>query len=124
MIDQNSGIVGSTTGFNYYVKVLSNINRELLKPSSSVALHRHSNALVDVLPPEADSSVSLVSQSEKPDVSYVVSLFYFNSCCIATPTLSLMFFYELISLTTSHMLFIIISSLLLFCIRWLTICST
>ncbi|KAI3902963.1 hypothetical protein MKW92_045905 [Papaver armeniacum] len=57
MVDQNNGIVGSTTGSNYY-------------PSASVALHRHSNALVDVLPPEADSSISLLSQSEKPDVSY------------------------------------------------------
>ncbi|KAK2991615.1 hypothetical protein RJ640_025242 [Escallonia rubra] len=70
MIDQNNGIVGSTTGSNYYVRILSTINRELLKPSASVALHRHSNALVDVLPPEADSSISLLSQSEKPDVTY------------------------------------------------------
>ncbi|KAJ0780781.1 putative proteasome ATPase [Helianthus annuus] len=71
MIDQNNGIVGSATGSNYYVRLLSTINRELLKPSSSsVALHRHSNALVDVLPPEADSSISLLSQSEKPDVTY------------------------------------------------------
>ncbi|KAK4408764.1 26S proteasome regulatory subunitB [Sesamum angolense] len=70
MIDQNNAIVGSTTGSNYYVRILSTINRELLKPSASVALHRHSNALVDVLPPEADSSISLLSQSEKPDVTY------------------------------------------------------
>uniref|UniRef100_A0A7N0VJ01 Proteasomal ATPase second OB domain-containing protein n=1 Tax=Kalanchoe fedtschenkoi TaxID=63787 RepID=A0A7N0VJ01_KALFE len=62
MVDQNNGIVGSTTGSNYYVRILSTINRELLKPSASVALHRHSNALVDVLPPEADSSISLFSQ--------------------------------------------------------------
>ena len=73
MIDQNNGIVGSTTGSNYYVRILSTINRELLKPSASVALHRHSNALVDVLPPEADSSISLLSQSEKPVVTYNVS---------------------------------------------------
>ncbi|KAK1273651.1 hypothetical protein QJS04_geneDACA009768 [Acorus gramineus] len=70
MVDQNNGIVGSTTGSNYYVRILSTINRELLKPSASIALHRHSNALVDVLPPEADSSISLLSQSEKPDVTY------------------------------------------------------
>ncbi|CAI0540042.1 unnamed protein product [Linum tenue] len=70
MVDTNNGIVGSTTGSNYYVRILSTINRELLKPSASVALHRHSNALVDVLPPEADSSISLLSQSEKPDVTY------------------------------------------------------
>ena len=77
MVDQNNGIVGSTTGSNYYVRILSTINRELLKPSASVALHRHSNALVDVLPPEADSSISLLSQSEKPDVTYNVSFFFF-----------------------------------------------
>jgi 26S proteasome regulatory subunit T3 len=74
MVDQNNGIVGSTTGSNYYVRILNTINRELLKPSSSVALHRHSNALVDTLPPEADSSISLLSQSEKPDVTYSVCL--------------------------------------------------
>jgi len=70
MIDQNTSIVGSTTGSNYYVRTLSTINREQLKPSSSVALHRHSNALVDILPPEADSSIQLMSASEKPDVGY------------------------------------------------------
>eukprot|EP00891_Asterochloris_glomerata_P006877 jgi/Astpho2/6877/e_gw1.00106.20.1_t len=70
MIDQHSGIIGSTTGNNYYVRILSTLNRELLKPSASVALHRHSNALVDILPPEADSSISLLSQSDRPDVSY------------------------------------------------------
>lgn len=75
MVDENHGIVGSTTGSNYYVRILSTINREHLKPSASVALHRHSNALVDVLPPEADSSISLLSQSEKPDVTYSVSYY-------------------------------------------------
>ncbi|CAD7696596.1 unnamed protein product [Ostreobium quekettii] len=70
MVDANTGIVGSTTGSNYYVRVLSTLNRELLKPSASVALHRHSNALVDLLPPEADSSISMLSDAEKPDVSY------------------------------------------------------
>jgi hypothetical protein len=70
MVDAGSGIVGSTTGSNYYVRVLSTLDRELLKPSASVALHRHSNALVDVLPPEADSSISLLSAAERPDVTY------------------------------------------------------
>lgn len=69
-VDQNTGIVGSTTGSNYYVRILSTIDRELLKPSSSVALHKHSNALVDVLPPEADSSISMLAADEKPDVAY------------------------------------------------------
>lgn len=70
-VDQNYGIVGSTMGPNYYVRILSTIDRELLKPNSSVALHKHSNALVDVLPPEADSSIAMLSAEEKPDVTYV-----------------------------------------------------
>ncbi|VDL59185.1 unnamed protein product [Hymenolepis diminuta] len=69
-VDQSTGIVGSTTGSNYYVRILSTIDRELLKPSASVALHKHSNALVDVLPPEADSSITMLQADEKPDVSY------------------------------------------------------
>jgi 26S proteasome regulatory subunit T3 len=70
MIDQHSGIVGSTTGSNYFVRILSTIDRELLKPSSSVALHKQSSALVDVLPPESDSSIQILQASEKPDVTY------------------------------------------------------
>merc|ERR1712176_1107640 len=69
-VDQDTGIVGSTTGSNYYVRILSTLDRELLKPSASVALHKHSNALVDVLPPEADSSISMLGADEKPDVGY------------------------------------------------------
>jgi len=69
-IDQHHGIVGSTTGSNYYVRILSTIDRELLKPNTSVALHRHSNSLVDILPPEADSSITLLNEKERPDVGY------------------------------------------------------
>lgn len=69
-IDQNTGIVQSSTGSNYVVRILSTLDRELLKPSSSVALHRHSNALVDILPPEADSSIAMLGTDEKPDVTY------------------------------------------------------
>ncbi|GME78187.1 unnamed protein product [[Candida] boidinii] len=69
-IDQHTGIVSSTTGSNYAVRILSTLDRELLKPSASVALHRHSNTLVDILPPEADSSIAIVGENEKPDVTY------------------------------------------------------
>jgi len=69
-VDAHTGIVGSTTGSNFYVRILSTLDRELLKPSASVALHKHSNALVDVLPPEADSSISMLQPDEKPDVAY------------------------------------------------------
>ena len=68
MIDANYGIVSSTAGSNYYVRILSTLDREQLKPNASVALHRHSHSVVDILPPESDSTISLMQ--EKPDISY------------------------------------------------------
>lgn len=53
------------SGSNYYVRILSTIDRELLKPNASVALHKHSNALVDVLPPEADSSIMMLTSGKR-----------------------------------------------------------
>ncbi|EFX89070.1 hypothetical protein DAPPUDRAFT_233773 [Daphnia pulex] len=42
--------------------------------SKCCTLHKHSNALVDVLPPEADSSISMLGADEKPDVSYAADI--------------------------------------------------
>merc|ERR1711907_258859 len=70
MIDEHTGIVGSANSTTNYVRILSTLDRELLKPSASVALHRYSSALVDVLPPEADSSIQLMAAEDKPDVTY------------------------------------------------------
>jgi len=70
MMTNSTGIVQSSTGSNYVVRILSTLDREKLKPSSSVALHRHSNSLVDILPPEADSSIAMLGAHEKPDVTY------------------------------------------------------
>ncbi|CAH0378511.1 unnamed protein product [Pelagomonas calceolata] len=68
MVDGTYSIASSTAGSVYYVRVLSTLDREKLKPNSSVALHRHSHSVVDVLPPESDSTVQLML--EKPKVSY------------------------------------------------------
>ena len=70
MIDENYGLVTSTLGQTYCVRVLSTINREDLKASASIALHKTSHAVVDILPPEADSSIQMTKITEKPDVSY------------------------------------------------------
>ncbi|KAF9763159.1 26S proteasome regulatory subunit 6B like protein [Nosema granulosis] len=69
-IDNRTAIVGSTAGSNYVVKILSTVDRELLKPNTTVALHRHSSAIVDVLPPEADSTIPILADTEKPNVTY------------------------------------------------------
>jgi len=68
LISPEYGIVSSTAGSNYYVRILSTLDKEKLKPNTSVALHRHSHCVVNVLPPESDSTVQLMT--EKPNVTY------------------------------------------------------
>ena len=66
MIDANYAVVDC--GSPNLVRVMKTIDRHLLKPNTSVALHKHSQALVDVLPPEGTTSVQIVANP--PDVSY------------------------------------------------------
>jgi 26S proteasome regulatory subunit T3 len=70
LIDENHGIVSSTAGSTYFVRILSTLDREELKPNSSTALHRHSHAVVEALAPESDSSIQSMMATEKPDVRY------------------------------------------------------
>lgn len=50
------------------MRILSTLDREVLKPNTSVALHRHSHSVVEILPPESDSTIQLMQ--ERPDVTY------------------------------------------------------
>lgn len=77
MVDADTGIVSSTTGQTYYVRILSTINRELLKPNSSIALHRISTSVVDVLPPEVGAKNTCF-----PFVLKSVSVALFSPCTI------------------------------------------
>ena len=70
MIDEVHGLVTSTGGTNYYVRVLSTIDREKLKSSTSIAMHRHSHSVVDLLPSESDAAIQMMQVQEKPDVSF------------------------------------------------------
>jgi len=72
MIDDKYALVSSTSGSTYYARVLSTLDRELLKTNASVALHKLSHSLVDTLPPEADSRIQMMT--EKPDVTYDVRI--------------------------------------------------
>lgn len=69
-LDEDTAIVTSTAGSNAVVRILSTVDRELLVPNTSVALHRHSSAIVDVLPPEADSTIPVLAAEDKPTVTY------------------------------------------------------
>lgn len=70
MIDESHALVTSSGGSNYFVRVLSTLDREKLKVSTSIAMHRHSQAVVDILPPESDAAIQMMQVTEKPDVSF------------------------------------------------------
>lgn len=60
MVDENYGIISGTSGNQSFVRVLSTLNREDLKPNARVAIHRSSHAVVDILPPDTDAAVTLM----------------------------------------------------------------
>lgn len=70
MVDELHGLVNSTSGSAYYVRVLSILDREKLKPNCSVALHKHSHSVVDLLPTEADVNIQMMRVSDKTGVGW------------------------------------------------------
>ena len=70
LIDENHAIVQGMGGVSFYVRILDTINKELLKPAVSVAMHRQSQAIVEILPNNVDVSIRNYQVSEKPDVKY------------------------------------------------------
>eukprot|EP00461_Guttulinopsis_vulgaris_P003551 UN03552 len=70
MVDEDHCIATSTTGVTIYARVSPTIDRQTLKTNASVAMHRLSNAIVMVLPAEADSSITLMQVTEKPNVTW------------------------------------------------------
>jgi 26S proteasome regulatory subunit T3 len=52
------------------VRVLSILDREKLKPNCTVALHKLSHSVVDILPSEADVNIQMMKVTNKIDVSY------------------------------------------------------
>jgi 26S proteasome regulatory subunit T3 len=46
------------------------LDRELLKPNASVAIHKHSYAVVDVLPTEADVNIQMMKVQNKSETRF------------------------------------------------------
>jgi 26S proteasome regulatory subunit T3 len=49
LIDEHHGIVLSTAGSTFYVRILSTLDKEKLKPNASMALHRYANLAFEAL---------------------------------------------------------------------------
>lgn len=70
MIDDDHAIVSSTTGPEYYVSIMSFVDKDLLEPGASVLLHHKTVSIVGVLTDDADPIVSVMKLDKAPTESY------------------------------------------------------
>ncbi|TGO30547.1 hypothetical protein BPAE_0005g00430 [Botrytis paeoniae] len=70
MIDDDHAIVSSTTGPEYYVSIMSFVDKDLLEPGASVLLHHKSVSIVGVLTDDTDPLVSVMKLDKAPTESY------------------------------------------------------
>lgn len=70
MIDDDHAIVSSATGPEYYVSIMSFVDKDLLEPGASILLHHKTNSVVGVLTDDADPLVSVMKLDKAPTESY------------------------------------------------------
>ena len=70
IIDENHAIVSSTGGPEYYVNILSIVDKDQLEPGSSVLMHNKSQSIVGILQDEVDPLVTVMKVDKAPLESY------------------------------------------------------
>lgn len=70
MIDDDHAIVSSATGPEYYVSIMSFVDKDLLEPGASVLLHHKTVSIVGVLTDDTDPLVSVMKLEKAPTESY------------------------------------------------------
>lgn len=70
IIDDDHAIVSSTAGTEYYVSIMSFVDKGLLEPGCSVLLHHKTVSIVGVLEDDADPMVSVMKLDKSPSETY------------------------------------------------------
>ncbi|KAG7808541.1 hypothetical protein KL921_003623 [Ogataea angusta] len=70
IIDDDHAIVSSSSGPEYYVSILSFVDKGLLEPGCQVLLHHKTVSIVGVLQDEADPMVHVMKMDKSPTESY------------------------------------------------------
>nr|OQO18447.1 26S protease regulatory subunit 4 [Rachicladosporium sp. CCFEE 5018] len=70
LIDDDHAIVSSATGPEYYVSIMSFVDKDLLEPGASILLHHKSVSVVGVLTDDADPAVSVMKLDKAPTETY------------------------------------------------------
>ena len=70
MIDDNHAIVASNVGPEYYVNIMSFVDKDQLEPGCSLLTHYRVNSIVGLLADEQDPMVSVMKVDKAPTESY------------------------------------------------------
>lgn len=70
IIDDDHAIVSTASGPEYYVSIMSFVDKDLLEPNCQVLLHHKTQGIVGVLQDDADPMVSVMKLDKAPTESY------------------------------------------------------
>lgn len=70
IIDDEHAIISTASGPEYYVSILSFVDKDLLEPGGTVLLHHKTQAVVGVLQDDADPMVSVMKLDKAPSETY------------------------------------------------------
>jgi 26S proteasome regulatory subunit T2 len=70
LIDDDHAIVSSATGPEYYVSIMSFVDKDLLEPGASILLHNKSVSVVGVLTDDTDPAVNVMKLDKAPTETY------------------------------------------------------
>ena len=64
MVSKNYAVISGPHSQPLLARVMSSVNRELLTPNATIAIHRLSSAVIGVIPPESDSEINAAANSK------------------------------------------------------------
>lgn len=70
IIDDDHAIISTASGPEYYVSIMSFVDKDRLEPGCQVLLHHKNQAVVGVLADDADPMVSVMKLDKAPTESY------------------------------------------------------
>lgn len=70
IVDDDHAIVSTSSGPEFYVSIMSFVDKDLLEPGCTVLLHHKSQSVVGVLQDDADPMVNVMKLDKAPTESY------------------------------------------------------
>lgn len=70
IIDDDHAIISTASGPEFYVSIMSFVDKDLLEPNCQVLLHHKTQSIVGVLQDDADPMVSVMKLDKAPTESY------------------------------------------------------